>query len=336
LSYATLAPNAHNTQPWLVALGEQAIDLFVDGTRLLPETDPPYRQTHVSQGTFVELLVIALAEQGVASEVEYFPEGEYANDALEPRPVSRVHLASTSGATKDPLFSAITERRSNKSVYDRGRALSLTEIQSLVAAPRTEGTSLSIVDGASARSRLASICAEAMVVEVRSAGRNAETARWFRFSESEMEGKRDGFGMAQTGRGQFVQWFAEHFLLDRSTAPDPNGSFAKGAIDAAREQAGSAAAFGVLSTRGNTRRAQVLAGRAYARVSLAAASLGLAMHPMSQALEEYPDMAATKGELEREVGLAERDTVQMLFRLGHAAPTEHTPRREVRALLKPT
>src|SRR5262245_7971167 len=56
LSYATLAPSAHNTQPWLIALQPDAIELSVDAARLLPDTDPPLRQAHVSQGTFLELL----------------------------------------------------------------------------------------------------------------------------------------------------------------------------------------------------------------------------------------------------------------------------------------
>src|SRR5215831_11538157 len=55
LSYAVLAPNAHNTQPWSIALqGTDELSLYVDRSRLLPETDPPFRQTHVSQGTFLE------------------------------------------------------------------------------------------------------------------------------------------------------------------------------------------------------------------------------------------------------------------------------------------
>jgi hypothetical protein len=334
LSYASLAPNAHNTQPWLVSLGKDSIDLFVDGSRLLPETDPPFRQTHVSQGTFLELLVIALAEHATSSTVEYFPEGEYANDVLEPRPVARVHLG-TGGATRDPLFASITERRSNKSIYDANHALTDAETHALSAATQDPAATVAVISDEASRARLAAICTDAMAAEVRAPRRNAETAHWFRFSEAEVERSRDGFGMAQTGRGKAAQWFAERFVLDREHAADPSGPFATGAVDTTREQASSAAAFGVLSTDGNARKAQIVAGRAYARVALTATSLGLAMHPMSQALEEYPDMSAVKARLEREVGLASGRTVQMFFRLGHAAPTEHTPRRDVHSLIKP-
>ena len=62
ISYALLAPNSHNIQPWLLKLtGENSFDLYVDQTRLLPKTDPPSRQIHISQGTFLEYLKIKKA-----------------------------------------------------------------------------------------------------------------------------------------------------------------------------------------------------------------------------------------------------------------------------------
>src|SRR6185503_12593149 len=45
LSYALLAPNPHNLQPWIADLREaSAITFIVDRTRSLPETDPYSRQ----------------------------------------------------------------------------------------------------------------------------------------------------------------------------------------------------------------------------------------------------------------------------------------------------
>jgi hypothetical protein len=46
-------------------------------------------------------------------------------------------------------------------------------------------------------------------------------------------------------------------------------------------------------------------------------------------------MAPAKARLEREVGRPEGSTVQMFFRLGFAPLTPHTPRRDVRAMLRP-
>ena len=78
LAYAILAPNSHNRQPWRVDLREpNAITLYVDRERMLPMTDPWFRQIVVSQGTFLESLVLALRERGLRPEVQLFPQGEF-------------------------------------------------------------------------------------------------------------------------------------------------------------------------------------------------------------------------------------------------------------------
>lgn len=333
LSYAVLAPNAHNTQPWSLALrGDDEIVLYVDRTRLLPATDPPFRQAHVSQGTFIELLVIALAELGHGAEVVLFPEGEYSE--MDDRPVARIRVLP-GPAQKDPLFAQIAQRRSNKRPYDPEKKLSPAEVASIEKSLGTSaGASVAVIHAAKAREGVARICADAMAVEVNDRARNVETAKWFRFSSAELEEKRDGFGLEHNGKSGFTRWFAETFVLDRESSADPGGTFAQGAIDMAREQAFSAPAFGVLTTPDNTRRAQVLAGRAYARIALTVQALELAMHPMSQSLEEYADMAKEKSRLEQAVALGPGGAVQMLFRLGHADASPHTPRRSVRDMLR--
>jgi hypothetical protein len=334
LSYAVLAPNAHNTQPWSIALhGADALSLYVDRSRLLPATDPPFRQAHVSQGTFLELLVIALGAFGYDTGVTLFPDGEYSNTEVLDRPVARVSI-SPSAVRPDPLFSRILGRRSNKQPYDPNVGPSREQVAALTASVAGGEARLAVIEAPASRARLARVCTDAMAVEVKARARNVETAKWFRFSDAEVEAKRDGFGLAHNGVAGFRKWYAETFLLDRESAADPEGSFASSAVGLARDQAESAPAFGVLSTRENTRRAQVISGRAYARVALTVEALGLAMHPMSQALEEYPDMTAVKARFEREVGLEPGDTVQMFFRLGHAEAAQHTPRRNVRDLVR--
>src|SRR6185503_11468785 len=65
LSYALLAPNPHNLQPWIADLREPNVITFVlDRTRSLPATDPYSRQITVGCGAFLELLRMAAAEQG--------------------------------------------------------------------------------------------------------------------------------------------------------------------------------------------------------------------------------------------------------------------------------
>ena len=95
VAYAITAPNPHNLQPWLVDLREEgAITLRTDPARVLPHTDPLGRQILIGHGAFLELLVMALAQQGVASTVRLWPQGELppALQDWDDRPVARITL----------------------------------------------------------------------------------------------------------------------------------------------------------------------------------------------------------------------------------------------------
>lgn len=335
LGFARLAPNSHNVQPWLVDLpSDMEMRLSVDRSRLLPASDPPARQIHISQGTFLELREVAAREFGYRAEIRYFPDGEYSGSIVEDRPVASISLRPQPGVARDPLFREIGKRRTNKRPYDLKRKLSAAELAELHSVVRGENLTWRIITSEPQRREIAGICTLAMATEVSSVARNRETAQWFRFSDRELLEKRDGFGAAQNGVEGVKKWFAESFILSRERAADPKGAFAQGAVAQTREQAGSAPAFGALISRTNTRLEQVLAGRAYARMDLTASRLGLAVQPLSQALEEYPEMASLRTRLKLVLGVAEEETVQMLFRLGRAEPARHTPRRRVAALLR--
>jgi hypothetical protein len=59
----------------------------------------------------------------------------------------------------------------------------------------------------------------------------------------------------------------------------------------------STPAFFWMITEGNDRKTQVSAGRAYVRAQLAATLHGLSMQPISQALQEYPEVAKPYAEM---------------------------------------
>ena len=70
LSYAILAPNPHNRQPWLIDLvGNDEIVLYCDKDRHLPVTDPFDRQITIGLGAFIETLVIAASNDGYRADV---------------------------------------------------------------------------------------------------------------------------------------------------------------------------------------------------------------------------------------------------------------------------
>jgi hypothetical protein len=80
------------------------------------------------------------------------------------------------------------------------------------------------------------------------------------------------------------------------------------------------------ATAGNGRRDQIEAGRAWMRIALAAVGEGLALHPMSQVLQEFPEMAAELAAFHAHLGITAPARVQMLARLGYGPEARATPR----------
>ena len=87
-------------------------------------------------------------------------------------------------------------------------------------------------------------------------------------------------------------------------------------------------------TEGNDRKTQINAGRAWVRAQLAATAQGLSMQPLSQALQEYPEMAKPYARIHALLDAPPpRATVQMWARLGYAPAIGPAPRRGLDAHL---
>ena len=335
LAYAILCPNPHNKQPWIINItGSHSFDLYVDPERLLPATDPFYRQIHIGQGTFLETLAIAASGLGHEAQIDYFPQGMYSNTELVDKPVASIKLIARPEITPAPLFAHLLTRHSNKREYDN-RRLTQAETQSLQNFHGKDNHhKLDIVSSVEAKQQFEQILTEAMQIEVGDSGRDHETIAMFRFNQDEVNQHRDGFSVAQAGLSGLKKVFVENFMLSReSTEKDPT-SFGEQAVTMTQKSAASTATFAWMTTTGNSRLDQVKIGREYCRINLKTTAMGLAQHPMSQVLQEYPDMLPLQAKFKKTFGIAENDTVQMLFRLGRADATPHGPRRLVSSLLR--
>ena len=333
IAYAILCPNPHNKQPWLLKLTSQlSLELYVDPTRLLPETDPFARQIHISQGCFLETLSIAASGLGYQAKIEYFPQGEYSNVVIENRPIARVLLIKNTSIKQDPLFKYIFNRQSNKREYDNSRLLSAQkyELQAIFMSNRT---TLTFHESESAVLYLREQLIEAMIIESNNKARDLETIKMFRFNDQEVDKYRDGFGLEHQGVSGIKRWMIESLFLDRDkTEKDPT-DFGKQSVKITRSICESSSSFAWLITEGNSRLQQVHVGRDYCRLNLTTTAMGLAQHPMSQILQEYQDMLPLQKKFNQHFNIASGQTVQMLVRLGRARKTVHTPRRMVSNLL---
>lgn len=332
LSHALLAPHAHNLQSWLVDLdAPETIVLRMDMTRLLPETDPLSRQLVISQGTFIEVLDLAARQRGYRTEVTMFPEGEYSVQAPDTRPTARIRLVRDAQVRPDPLFAQVFRRHTHKGVYET-RTPDAIALQAVRASVKGLPVSLGIITRAeeAAMARHAQIAMDAWRTELVTPRTLLESYHLLRIGPREIAQHRDGISL----NSLMVRALNALGLFDRTQASAPDSSEIKGQLDRFNAAIASTPAYLWLSTERNDRSTQLLAGRAYVRAQLAATAQGLSMHPLSQALQEYPEQKPHYQAVHQLLGAAERGyTVQMWTRLGHAPAIGPAPRRGLEAHL---
>ena len=336
LAHAILAPHSHNLQSWLVDLRQPGeIALYCDRTRLLPETDPFSRQIMMSQGTFLEVLALAARQQGLRADIELFPNGAFDPKQLPTDGLTaRVRLTPDAAVRPDPLFAQVFRRHTNRSAYEM-KAPDTAALQAIEAAAMASGDALRLRVGFAGPqdARIAehrAIAREAWRIELVTPRTMMESMKVLRVGPTEIAQHRDGISL----NDPMVRALAAVGLFDRSQAPGPDDSATTGQIKDFAVKIEATPAFFWMVTDGNHRRTQVNAGRAYVRAQLAATAQGLSMHPLQQALQEYPEQAEPYAAIHRLLGAdPARQTVQMWARLGYAPPVGPAPRRGLEAHL---
>ena len=326
LSYAILAPNPHNRQPWLVKLeGNNALTLYCDLDRRLPDTDPLDRQITIGHGAFLELLPIAAAQDGYRTNITPFPQGENM-ETLDGRPVATVEFTADQTIRPDPLFRHILDRRSNKEVYE-DRNVEQALLRRLETAGTIHGVAAQTSGTAKLVSQLRDLTWRGHRLETRTPRTMQESIDLMRIGSKQVSQFRDGISM----EGPMMEAAKLAGIMTPTELADPKSTAFRQGLDMFKEKAMSARAFGWLSNDNQNRADQINAGRAYARFNLQATAMGLAIHPWSQSLQEFPEMASLHQEVHNLIGGGKR--LQMLVRIGYAPDIIAAPRRGMDALI---
>lgn len=328
LAYAILAPNPHNMQPWRVRLdGDDALTLFCDLARTLPETDPPNRQITIGFGCFLELFRQAAAEKGYRAEFDYFPEGE-PFPVLDERPIAQARLVGDETVARDPLFAAALDRRTSRAPFDANRIVHEPTLDAIVAAS-VPGVTATAANDAARVAALRDLAAQAWDVEWAHAPARRESVIVTRIGKREINEKPWGLSLS----GPMMELLRGAGALTRAQMNEP-GTMAYDQSRSFYDRAcRTAAAFVWTETETNTRRDQLEAGRAWVRMQLAANKAGLSFHPLSQALQEYAPMQPLYRKAHEMLASAPGRTVQMLSRIGYADTPPPAPREPLTAKL---
>lgn len=330
LSFALLAPNPHNLQAWIADLREPGvITFYCDRTRLLPQTDPFSRQITIGCGCFLELLRMSLAQQGLRAEQTLFPQGPWPENAVGETPLVRIVVVQDPGVARDPLFAQILKRRSGKVAYEAGRPASAEHIAALksVLGPESAfGFAVTPADVA----RLQAIAISSYRVEATTHRTHMETVNALRIGSDAIAAHRDGLSV----HGPGVWVLRQLGLMSPESFADQSSLAFKQTISLYSGWIENTSSFGWISTAANDRATQLAAGASYVRANLKATEIGLSIAPLSQALQEFPEMANEMRAILTATGTPAGHTLQMFVRMGYAAPVEAVPRRPLQDIIR--
>jgi len=321
LAYAILAPNPHNRQPWLFTLkGADRIDIACDLDRRLPHTDPLDRQITVGFGCMIELLVMAAAEKGFAADVSLFPDGA-PQPRLDRRRIASVTFRADGNVAKDPLFQETLSRRTNRSPFDAARPVVMEKITAIADAAKHG----SFVDGTNdekKRRRMIDIARRGWIIEYENDATRRESIELMRIGNRAVAENPDGIALGGATMGLLKM----AGMITPETLDRPGAVAYEQGLSSYAALIESAQGFVWMTSETNTRQDQINAGRDWVRLHLAATRAGVALHPLSQVLQEFPEMAALYQETKRKLEVGEAGAVQMLARLGYADAPQPSPR----------
>lgn len=320
LSYAILAPNPHNRQPWTIELvGNDVVSIGFDADRQLPHTDPFDRQLTIGMGCFLELMVMAANAAGFGVDVELFPEGVDDNE-ISGKQVAVARFYKDSAVTADPLFAHVLDRRSTKESHDMSKTVSSDALNTVIDA----GQNNTMLGGTVDEKNLVywrKATFEAMEIELDTPRTYKESVDLFRIGKSQINANPDGIELP----GLMMDVMGATGIMTQETALDPSSIAFTSGKEATLAPMKTSMGFVWMTTKDNSRISQIAAGRDWVRANLAATSIGLAYHPNSQCLQEYPEMKTHYDEVHRRLA-PNGGTVQMLIRIGYCAPVGPTPR----------
>ncbi len=313
LYLASLAPSGHNTQPWTVhLLGPYHWIIGNDPRGWLPVVDPAQRETMLSLGAFAQSLEYAAAHFGYQCRWQVLATTRQAADVLE------VTLERRPGPAY-PDLTALLGRRTLRTGFS-AVPIQPADVQRLTAGEAAHDHFLPPASEPSAYLTTATLLANQHQTAHDPAQR--ELAHWVRWDAAAVQRHRDGLTAAGMGINGPAGWLVRHFYDSaRVLTPD----FRRRGLTQVADQLATHGGWLVLTSPDESVPALLDAGRRLARIWLKAKALNIAIHPMTQVLEEAPGPAG----LGQRLGLGA--PVQFVLRLGYvesyAAPV--SPRRPV-------
>jgi hypothetical protein len=299
LFLASLAPSGHNTQPWLVRyLAPYHWIIGNDRSKWLPAVDPHQRETMLSIGAFLQNLEYAAGSFGYACDWKLLATTNQDDRVME------VKLSKTASPNNFDI-TKITSRRTVRSNF-LSDLLKQEDITYLVD---SEPEFIHYLPNNSKESKF--IDAQTIAANRLQSYRDPaqqELANWIRFSSQDADKYRDGLTTASMEITGIPGWVVRN-SYDRDNVMTKD--FRERGIDNIHKEVSESAGWILVTSKGNSVKTLLETGKRMERLFLKVRERNIAIHPMTQILEE----PSTRAKLNQSIGIGEH--TQFILRTGY-------------------
>lgn len=299
LYLASLAPSGHNTQPWFVKYVEPYNWVIGnDKTKWLPAVDPTQRETILSIGAFIQNLELAASHYGYTCQFDLLAQSNQDENIISAK------LAKSSNEL-DFDVSKIKMRRTVRSSYLSER-LRKEDIDFLLQPERDYFHF--IPKETKEYDWLNEQTIEANRSQSYRDEAQKELAAWIRFSSNDAQKYNDGLTTASMEIEGIPSWILRNFYEEADVMKN---SFREQSIDKVRKQVAQSGGWLLITSKNNSVATLLETGRKMQRLFLQVREKNIALHPMTQILEE----STTSQILNQSMGI--QDNVQFILRMGY-------------------
>ena len=307
LYLASLSPSGHNTQPWTVkVVGPKHWMIGSDKKRWLPAVDPENRELLLSIGAFVENLVLAAGTFGYSVDIKIIAKNRTDTEIAE--------ICLKKDKAQDFPLEKIKKRRTVRSNYldqeiktDDIKFITKHDTRSCLI-PTASPHSFHFPNTSPQGKYLQEGTIEANRKQAFRDPAQEELANWIRWSNKEGITHRNGLtpeSMEIKGMGGlFVRSF-----YDRASVLKK--SFREQTVDIVAKQVKTCGGWLIVTSQDSSIPTLIEYGRVWENMFLKIREKMIAIHPMTQMLEEEP----WNKQIAKELGL--NGEVQWILRIGY-------------------
>ena len=318
LYLASLAPSGHNTQPWVIKYIEPYHWIIAnDNSKWLPAVDPTQRETILSIGAFIQNLEYAAGNLGYACEYNLLALNNQDEDVMEVRLIKKIN---------QPVFdpTKIKFRRTVRSGYLK-EFLRKDHVEYITGNDKPYFQFFP--NNSKEYGWLNEQTIEANRQQTWRNNAQSELADWMRLSSKDAKKYCDGLTTASMEINGIPGWIVRNFYSKDNVM---SKKFREQGLDKVKEQVSSSGGWLLITSKDNSTKTLIETGKRLQRMLLRTREKDIAIHPMTQILEE----AAYRNELNKSIGIP--DTVQFILRTGYIKnyPDPVSLRRPVESFVK--